>query len=54
MKTCIFGFGLLATIVTCLFINAGCITRPTDQQDSFKLEGLDSAAGKVYDTPLIY
>jgi hypothetical protein len=54
MKTCVFGFGLLALVVTCLLINAGCATKSVDQQGSVSLEGLDRAVGKVYDTPMVY
>ena len=57
MKTSLFGFGLLALAMACLLnvvMNTGCATKPADRQSSFKLEGLERAAGPQYDTPVIY
>jgi hypothetical protein len=57
MKTSVIDFGLLALVVACLLniaINTGCVTRPDDGRSSFKLEGLERAAGPQDNTPVIY
>lgn len=57
MKTSLFGLSLLALTLVCVFnivMNTGCATKPVDQQSSFKLEGLERAAGPQSDIPVIY
>jgi hypothetical protein len=50
-------FSLLALMIVCLLnvlINTGCATKPTDDSSRLKLDGLDGAMGKYYDTPILY
>ena len=57
MKTSLFDFGLLALVVACLLniaINTGCVTKPANGQSSFKVEGLERAAGPQSDDPINY
>ena len=57
MKTSISVFGLLALAVACLLnivINSGCMTQSTNEQSTFKLEGLERAAGPQSDDPISY
>jgi len=57
MKTSVPHFELFVLVVACLLnilINAGCVTRSNDGQSSFKLEGLERAAGPQDNSPLMY
>jgi hypothetical protein len=57
MKTSMLNVGLLALLGLCLLnalINTGCISQSANGQDSFRLEGLERAAGEQYDTPVLY
>jgi len=56
MKTSALNFGLFALMVAFVFnivMSTGCVTKPTDGQSSFKVEGLEHAAGPQSDTPII-
>ena len=57
MKTSVLKCGLIALVGACLLnavVNTGCTTKPADQRNAFKFEGVDQAAGKTYDTPVVY
>ena len=57
MKNLMLKIGLLVLAAVCLFqvlVNSGCITKPSDEQSSFKVKGLERAAGPQSDTPVIY
>ena len=57
MKASRFNFHLLALAIACFLnalINTGCATKPADNISTLKLDGLDGAMGKYYDTPMVY
>jgi len=57
MKIFAISFPLLTLAIACLLnvlIDAGCATKPTHKTSTLKLEGLDGAAGKYYDAPILY
>ena len=57
MKIFAISFPLLTLAIACLLnvlIDTGCATKPTHKTSTLKLDGLDGAVGKYYDTPIIY